>query len=94
MTCTNCGKEVAGASGKCPDCGAALKENQPPTDMVKPEESQVCCACGAPLRENVRFCTKCGTRVQINSQDNVQHDKKETRNIDEKKRGGRLGQCH
>lgn len=91
MTCTNCGKEVAGASGKCPDCGAALKENQPPTDMVKPEESQVCRACGAPLRENVRFCTKCGTRVQINSQDNVQHGKKETRNIDEKKRGGRLG---
>lgn len=54
MTCTNCGKEVAGASGKCPDCGAALKENQPPTDIAKPEESQVCRACGAPLQTGLQ----------------------------------------
>ncbi|MDE6362718.1 MAG: zinc-ribbon domain-containing protein [Lachnospiraceae bacterium] len=91
MTCTNCGKEVADVAGKCPDCGAALKVNQPPTDTAKPEESQVCRACGAPLRENVRFCTRCGTRVQTNSQDNVQHGEKETRNPDEKKSKGRLG---
>ncbi|MEZ3474849.1 MAG: zinc-ribbon domain-containing protein [Lachnospiraceae bacterium] len=25
------------------------------------EERHLCRECGAPLRENVRFCTKCGT---------------------------------
>lgn len=91
MICSNCGKETADASGKCPDCGAVLNENNFQADTAKPEESQVCRACGAPLRENVRFCTKCGMRVQTSSQENVQHGEKETRNPDVKKNGGRLG---
>lgn len=86
MICSNCGKETADVSGKCPDCGAVLKENKFPADMAKIEEGQLCRECGAPLRENARFCTKCGTRVQVNTQDiNVKNSEEEVKKPDKKK---------
>lgn len=88
MICSNCGKETADALGKCPDCGAVLKENEFPADTAKIEERQLCRECGAPLRENVRFCTKCGTRIQQDV--DMLNNEGEIKKPDEKKSGRQL----
>lgn len=63
MICSNCGKETADTSGKCPYCGNALNGTQV-SESAEADAKRFCAECGAPLREHLMYCTKCGLRIK------------------------------
>jgi len=67
-------EDEAAASGKCPNCGAAVPDGSLfCTSCGKPipkletsldtAEKRFCAACGAELASDAIFCEKCGTKV-------------------------------
>ena len=52
-------KEAFGDVGTLPSPDPALMPRQSPP----PQNQNVCVSCGAALRENAKFCTKCGAKV-------------------------------
>ncbi len=63
MICSNCGKETADTSEKCPYCGNDLNGTQA-AEATRADAKRFCAECGAPLREHLMYCTKCGLKIK------------------------------
>lgn len=58
-SCEQCGAEVPIDAAFCNHCGAQMPKPQIPEDAV------VCQNCGAILPNGVKFCTSCGSPMQV-----------------------------
>ena len=56
--CVDCGHDLAGAAGRCPRCGRAVRTHE--ALRVRP---RVCGACGYDLRASPGRCPECGSRA-------------------------------
>ena len=57
-------QEAFGDVGTLPSPDPALMPRQSAAPPPPPSSQNVCSSCGAALRANAKFCTKCGAKVQ------------------------------